>query len=102
MHIIVVQARERKGASDGKWVECRLKSFIGAAKESEGVRGSHVISQCCFGCIATGLSISSSVGGGGAVACGQESSVLVIEAKNKVALASAQTKMIIFASNLNK
>ena len=29
--------RERKGASDGKWVECRLKSFIGAAKESEGV-----------------------------------------------------------------
>ena len=73
--------RERKGASDGKWVECRLKSFIGAAKESEGVRGSHVISQCCFGCIATGLSISPSVGGGGAVACGQESSVLVIEAK---------------------
>ena len=70
--------RERKGASDGKWVECRLKSFIGAAKGSEG---SHVISQCCFGCIATGLSISLSVGGGGAVACGQESSVLVIEAK---------------------
>ena len=29
--------------------------------------GSHVISQCCFGCIATGLSISPSVGGGGAV-----------------------------------
>ena len=50
-------------------------------KESEGVRESHVISQCCFGCIATGLSISPSVGGGGAVACGQESSVLVIEAK---------------------
>ena len=29
--------------------------------------GSHVISQCCFGCIATGLSISPSVGGGGGV-----------------------------------
>ena len=66
------------------------------------MRVSHVISQCCFGCIATGLSISPSVGGGGAVACGQEGSVVVIEAKNKHALASAQTKMIIFASNLNK
>ena len=42
----------------------------GGKREGGREEGSHVISQCCFGCIATGLSISPSVGGGGAVVCG--------------------------------